>query len=186
VVGQLAVPLERRGGQCASSTAGNLVADLFRERAGADVGLHNKGGLRTSLPAGPATLRDLFELLPFDNTLVVLRVTGAELFEALRRAVEQPGAPGIEVSGLVLRVAEPGAPKTTLLAVEVGGAPLDPARLYRVATNSFLADGGDGYFDPGVAVELDTGLLLRDVLADALRARGSLAAASDERFLPGR
>ena len=183
VVGVLAGPLELKGGLCSSSSAGNLVADLFRERSGADIGLHNKGGLRTSLPAGPVTRRDLFELLPFDNTLVVASVTGDELFEALRRAVEGREHAGIEVSGLRLLVAEPGAPATALRGAEVAGEPLDAGRTYRVAMNSFMAGGGDGYFEPDVEVVLDTGLLLRDVLEDALRERGSLAPADDERFV---
>jgi 2',3'-cyclic-nucleotide 2'-phosphodiesterase (5'-nucleotidase family) len=90
-----------------------------------------------------------------------------------------------------VRVAEPGAPKSRLLAVELAGdsgsAAIDPAARYRVATNSVLAGGGDGYFDAGVKIAVDTGLLMRDLLEDALRAAGAagLAAAADERFLGG-
>jgi 2',3'-cyclic-nucleotide 2'-phosphodiesterase (5'-nucleotidase family) len=183
VVGAFGAPLERKGGVTSASSAGNLLCDLFRERAGTPIALHNKGGIRTSLPAGTATRRDLFELLPFDNTLVVLSVSGEELFEALRRAVELPEHSGIEVSGLVVRLAEPGAPKSRLLAVEVAGTPLDPLGRYRVATNSFLARGGDGYFDADVEVELDTGLVLREIVEGALAERGTLTPAADERFL---
>ncbi len=186
VVGAFGAPLERKGGVTSASSAGNLLCDLFRERAGTPIALHNKGGIRTALAAGPATRRDLFELLPFDNTLVVLSVSGAELFEALRRAVELPEHAGIEVSGLVLRLAEPGAQKSKLLAVEVAGAPLDPLQRYRVATNSFLARGGDGYFDADVEVELDTGLVLREIVESALAEHGTLAPATDERFLGAR
>ena len=59
-------------------------------------------------------------------------------------------------------------------------APPDPDTSPQI---SFLAGGGDGYFDRGLAVELETGLLLRDVVEDALRARGSLAPPGDERFV---
>jgi 2',3'-cyclic-nucleotide 2'-phosphodiesterase (5'-nucleotidase family) len=191
VVGCLDAPLERKGARIASSTAGNLIADVFRARAETPIAVHNKGGIRTSLDAGPVTRRDLFELLPFDNTLVVLDVSGAELIEAVRRAIEEPEHSGIEISGIRVRVADPGAPKSRLLAVELAGdsgsAPIDPAARYRVATNSFLAGGGDGYFDAGVKIAVDTGLLMRDLLEDALRAAGAagLAPAPDERFLGG-
>jgi 2',3'-cyclic-nucleotide 2'-phosphodiesterase (5'-nucleotidase family) len=188
VVGRLAAPLERKGGILASSTAGNLIADVFRARTGTPIAVHNKGGIRASLDAGAVTRRDVFELLPFDNSLVVLDVTGAELVEAIRRAVEEPEHSGIEVSGLVVRVAQPGAAKSPLLAVELaGGAPVDPRERYRVATNSFLAGGGDGYFDPDVIVAVDTGLLMRDLVEDTLREAGAagIDPPADERFLPG-
>ena len=187
VVGRLARPLARKGGALASSTAGNLIADVFLRRSGADVAVHNKGGIRTSLDAGAVTRRDLFELLPFDNTLVVLDVSGAELRETVRRAVEEREHSGIEVAGLRVVVADPDAPHSKLIAVQLAdGTPLDPARRYRVATNSFLAGGGDGYFDPDVRVAVDTGHLLRDLLEAELRAAApeAVTPADDDRFLP--
>jgi len=185
VVGRLNAPLGRRGGLVASSASGNLICDVFRARARTPVAVHNKGGIRTSLDAGPVTRRDLFELLPFDNTLVVLDLSGAELREAIRRAVEEPEHSGIEVSGVTVRVETPGAPKSTLLAVEIDGEPIRADARYRVATNSFLAGGGDGYFDEDAAVEIDTGFLLRELLEDALGRAGDAGLAPDagERFL---
>ncbi|MCZ6597680.1 MAG: bifunctional UDP-sugar hydrolase/5'-nucleotidase [Planctomycetota bacterium] len=166
VVGRLSASLEGARG-LRSSTAGNLLADVFRERVGADVGLHNKGGIRTNLSAGDVTRRDLFQLLPFDNTLVVLDLSGEELFECVRRAVEGRSHSGLELSGMRVSVTGSGR----LVSVEVGGRALDPDRTYRVATNSFLARGGDEYLDAdGAYPMVDTGLLLRDVLEEVLRA----------------
>ncbi len=181
VVGELEAPLTRASGP-RSSAAGNLIADVFRVRGNADVGLHNKGGIRTNVAAGEVRRRDLYELLPFDNSLVVLELTGAELFECARRGVEDPAHSGIEVSGMRLTV-RPGTPRATLLEAEVGGVPLDEDRVYRVATNSFLARGGDGYLDddPERPTE-DTRILLRDALEDEFRRRGSILPPNEDRY----
>lgn len=142
VVGTLAAPLERRPG-FASSGLGNLEADLFRRVAGADVGLQNKPGIRADLAAGEVTRREVYEVAPFGNTVVVMTLTGAQLRALLEQCLEDERA-ACDVSGLRLTVA-PGAPSgARLREVEVGGKPLEAERSYRVATNSFLAAGGDG------------------------------------------
>ena len=71
VVGELATPAER-GRDFRSSSAGNWITDHMRAQASADVAIHNRGGIRRALPAGPITRRLLFEILPFDNTVVLL------------------------------------------------------------------------------------------------------------------
>lgn len=146
VVGRLAGPLERARG-LVSSTAGNWVSDLLRERESADVGLHNKGGLRADIHPGEVSRRMLFEMLPFQNTVVVLELRGRHLWDAVRASVEERRHAGLEFSGMevVLRRSPEGG--FLLEAVLVGGEALEPERVYRVATNSFLAGGGDGYFE---------------------------------------
>jgi len=143
VVGELALPLERARSSIESSGAGNLIADVFRDHFDADCAFQNRGGIRCNLPKGPVTRRDLFELLPFGNHLVLLELSGRHLEGTLRQSVEGTAHTGLEVSGLTLEVSGGDAPK--LLRVQVGGVPLDPERIYRVATNNFLAEGGDNY-----------------------------------------
>ena len=183
VVGTLANALGRTGGRIRSSTSGNLITDLFRQRAGVPIGFHNKGGTRTNLPAGEITRRNLFELLPFDNTLVVIELTGAELIESVRRGVEDGSHSGIEVSGIVVRTTAVDVPVGKLVAIELDGKPIDPAATYRVATNSFLAHGGDEYFPEDAKIVVDTGFMLRDLLEDALREHGTLHAPEENRFM---
>lgn len=183
VVGTLGAPLGRTSGP-RSSPAGNFITDAFRARTGADVALHNKGGTRRSLDAGPVTRRDLFEVLPFDNTLVVLELSGAELGACLRTAIEGDGHSGLEFSGLrvAIRPREGGG---QFVAATVGDTeePLDPERTYRVATNSFLARGGDGYIDPQWdPAPLDTGLLLRDVVEEVFLAEGTVVPDEGDRY----
>ncbi len=150
-----------------SSAAGNLVADATRAAVEADVALANRGGVRTSIPKGPVTGRDVFRLMPFENTIVVVPMTGAELSAALAFSVEGSRISPLEVSGLTMRFHVEGTgdrARASAVRVEVGGAPLDPARTYRVAVNSFLAQGGDGYGQFGSKRGKDSGILVRDAI----------------------
>jgi len=146
VIGELPVPLLRSRDPFTSSSSGNLVADVMRARAGADVALQNRGGLRADLPAGPVTRRELFQVLPFDNHLVIVTLRGSELEALLRATIEggETGGSTFELSGMVLELDRSGGPPR-LARVLVGGEPLRPAGRYRVATNSFVASGGGGY-----------------------------------------
>ena len=76
----------------------------MREAGAADIALTNGGGIRASVKAGPITVGDVFTVLPFDNTLVVMEVTGADIKAALERSVsEYPNQLGafLQVSGLL-------------------------------------------------------------------------------------
>ncbi|MCB9888374.1 MAG: bifunctional metallophosphatase/5'-nucleotidase [Planctomycetes bacterium] len=137
------VPDRRARGAPGSTPAGNYVAEVIRRHAGAEVGLTNKGGLRSILALGPITRRQVFELLPFDNSVALFEMTGAQLSAVLAHGLERGRQP-LEVAGAdySFRVVD-GVRQ--LVAVRVAGAPVEPNRRYRVATNSFLARGGDGF-----------------------------------------
>lgn len=183
VVGALGAAATRTKDPLASGSAGNVIADAVRARAKADVGLMNRGGIRTDMEAGPVTRREVFEIMPFDNTLVTMELTGAALEDMLRRAVEGTAHSGLEVSGVVLHVSVDADKKRRLDSVDVGGAPLDPARVYTVAMNSFMADGGDAYLEKSsTAKRVDTGLLIRDVLEDAIAAAKELVPPTENRY----
>ncbi len=184
VVGRVTAPLEPRS-DWRSSTAGSWIADCMRARTGADVALHNRGGIRSSLPAGDVTRRDLYELVPFANHLVTMTLSGAELRAVLERALARGSRSALEGSGLLVCLVPPTPDDDAVLAaVLVGTEPLDDARDYRVTTNSFLAAGGDGY------VELEAGrervedpILLRELLEECLAAAGELEPPTDERLV---
>lgn len=180
VVGVLAAPLGVTRRRHVNSSSGSFIADFIRERTEADVAVHNRGGIRTSLPSGPVTRRDLFMLLPFDNHVETVVMEGAQLRELFRLSVEEGRLP-LEFSGATLKVREDGR-DSELLEVRVGGAPLDPKRRYRVATNSFLAAGGDGLtlFAEPKEREVDF-VLLRD-LAEQAFGGGVLVPPSDQRY----
>lgn len=127
---------------------GNLLTDIAREVAGADLALLNGGSIRAPLEAGDVTRGDLTTILPFDNTLVALRVSGQQIKEALEHSLAPyplPWGGFLQVSGLHLTF-DPAAPAGARVRdIVVAGEPLVLDRDYTVATNSFIALGGDGY-----------------------------------------
>ncbi len=177
VVGTLAAPLRRAGG-LGSSSAGNWMADVIRAAGKGEIGITNKGGIRCDLEPGAITAGDIYRLMPFENDIVSMDLTGGQIRALLARHLENGGYPALEWSGLHVEYTG-----TRLGSVEACGEPLDDARSYRVATNSFLAAGGDGFrdFRDGKAVSR-TGLLVRDALADALAASTPLTPPTEERL----
>ena len=172
----LSTPIRRASTASGDSPLGNLFTDAYRAGVqGADVSINNtSGGLRSDLPAGPLTYGSVFEVMPFDNRLVALRLTGAELRSVLAAQVARVPAL-VGVSGLHLRVTcERGGVNVAML--RPNGTPVTDTERLLVATTDFLATGGDNIFvavtpADGFALEQDIGLV-RDVVVDSLRKRG--------------
>ncbi|MER6406971.1 bifunctional metallophosphatase/5'-nucleotidase [Streptomyces viridosporus] len=146
------------------SPLGDLIADaqLAHGRTldpETDLALMNPGGIRASLTYaasgaegdGVVTFAEAFTVQPFANTVNLQDFTGAQLIQALKEQVSGPNqaAPKIlQVSdGLTytLDLTRTGADRVVTDSIRLNGEPVDPAATYRVATNSFLAGGGDGF-----------------------------------------
>lgn len=165
-LGNCPVPLDRRAEGMASSPLGNFVTDVMRARAKADVAFQNKSGIRSDVPAGEVTMREMFEVEPFGNTITNVKLTGQQLLEVLEHA-SQEGRHNLEVSGATIVFDLKGAPGKRVAEVKIGGAALNPKKVYTVATNSFLADGGDEQkFTLGQ--KQNTGILLREALVEQM------------------
>ena len=139
-VGQILSDLRRDGNQYA---LGNLIADAIRERTRSDIGIVNNGGIRANLLAGDVNYGRLYDVQPFGNTLVTMRVRG----EALRAYLTQVVAgttPRDHVSGVQLRYDPRRPADDRLMSVQIGGRELDPARTYTITMNDYMATGGDG------------------------------------------
>ncbi|WP_054284993.1 bifunctional UDP-sugar hydrolase/5'-nucleotidase UshA [Gulbenkiania mobilis] len=154
---------------------GVLLATAMMEKAKADVAVLNSGGIRDSLPAGVVTYRDVLKVQPFASTLVYADLSGKELTDYLAAAARMtPGAGAFPQFAGVRLLIENGE----LKSARIKGQPIDPTRTYRLATNSFVAAGGDGY--PKLA-ELrgfvNTGFVDADILKDFIAARSPLRTA---------
>lgn len=125
------------------SPLGDFLADSLRRMERADVALLNPGGLRADLPAGELAYGDVYEVLPFDNTVATLTLTGEELKRLLY--VAYGGRKGVfQVSGLKLKLNRcPGQGRLRDFTLE-NGKPIHPEKRYRVVLPDFLARGGDG------------------------------------------
>ena len=132
------------------SNFGNYIADVIREGMDADVALQNGGGIRSDTTYGPGeiTRRTVVDVLPFPNDTVSLALTGAELLDALEHgvsAVEDGDGRFLQVSGVRYAFDADREPGDRITEATVDGEPIDENATYAVATNDFIAGGGDGY-----------------------------------------
>jgi 5'-nucleotidase len=169
------------------SVAGNSVADAIRAAfPDSDLAVTNAGGIRAALPPGDIRRGQVHDMLPFDNQVVLLEVTGEQLVRLLR--IGSSGAHGLlQVSGARYRFdpARAGGSdldgdgavakweEDRLCDLTVGGAPVLAERTYRLATIDFLHEGGDHMgVAIGAAPVVTRGPLIREVLLDWLSHRG--------------
>jgi len=154
------------------SMLGSFLADSLRGVEKADIALLNPGGLRADLKAGDVTYGAVYEVLPFDNAISTLKLTGEELTRLLAAAYgSRKGV--FQSSGIEVKLSRcPTSDRLKLVTLE-GGKPLDPSHQYRVVMPDFLARGGDGLAPILSTIEpdqVDLGenreLNLRDALVD--------------------
>lgn len=175
---------------------GDLITDAMLWQAGTlgekvDAAISNGGGIRASLSVGSLTKKDINTVLPFGNTLYLVKLTGAQLLEALEASTcSLPESIGAfpQVSGIEYTVNTgakfsstenyPGSTYGKPNAVNrvtiqsVGGAAFDPAETYTIVTNDFLGAGGDTYYTfKSSPVGYDTGVPLDEVLMDYITAQ---------------
>ncbi|RED52034.1 bifunctional metallophosphatase/5'-nucleotidase [Aestuariispira insulae] len=133
------------------SNFANLIADALKDETKADVAMTNGGGIRgdKTYDAGhKLTRKDVLSELPFGNVTVKLELTGDQLWQAVEHAVSkvEDGAGRFShYSGMTMTY-DPAKPAGERVSeILVGGKPLDKAKLYTLATNDYVANGGDGF-----------------------------------------
>jgi len=167
-----------RGDQQTETAIADLVADgTLASMPHADVAISNGGSLRTDLPAGPLTYGSLYELYPFDNRIVTLRLTGDQLTRIVAYSLQRNVAPFelLPIAGFKVDArCEGNMLRVTL--TRSSGDPLRPDDQLTVATSDFIAGGGDGIVAPagplGEIKAVEGVPLLRESLVAWLRRRG--------------
>jgi 5'-nucleotidase / UDP-sugar diphosphatase len=195
-VGETGEDLDGENVRKAETNLGDLVADIMREVSGAEAAIINGGGIRTSIRKGSIKTKDIYSVLPFDNYIVSIKLTGRQIQEALEyglSGIEEDAGRFPQVSGLKITYAPSALKGSRIRELLIGGKPVDPAREYEVATNDFMAAGGDGYRAFGEAIrssknfEIVGGMMkgekviysnagrwIRDVVIDFIKARGKI------------
>jgi len=196
-IGQAGVDLDGEQVRIRETNLGDLIADILRQAAGAQAALINAGSIRASIPKGPITLKDIYTVLPFDNYLVAIKLTGKQIREVLEHGVsgvEEWAGRFPQVSGLSFTYSRRAPAGSRVQEVFIGGQPLEPQKEYAVATNDFMAAGGDGYRAFGEALKSspdfaniggmlkgdklaynDAGRWLREVVIDHIRKQKKVA-----------
>lgn len=150
VVGSTPVKLvgEREVVRVGESNLGHLITDAMLDETGADVALTNGGGIRASIEAGPITKGQVITVLPFGNYIQTKKVKGSDIIAALELGVSsypEPlgGFPHVGGVTFALDASQPSGQRVS--DVKVKGADIEPNKDYLLATNDFMAAGGDQY-----------------------------------------
>lgn len=161
-----------------SGSLGNLVADAMIQEAKsmnikADACIYNHGGVRINeLKQGQITVGKVFELLPFENELVLLEVPGDVLIKWFELILKSGGWP---VSDELKLSAEGDSKSFSIRKIEDAEAqfqPIAPSKTYRILTNDYVANGGDNCeFLKGLNKNL-SGVLIRDLMIKYIKAKG--------------
>ena len=162
---------ERADVRTRKTNLSKLICEAMTAESGADFTIMNGGGIRASLKAGPVTLGDINNVLPFTNTITVCRITPAGIYAALEHGYsllpEQNGAFSQTDLSVVYSAKAPAGER--IKRVYLGDELLDKtddSTEYLVATNDFMAAGGDGYTMFGKVVT--EGSMLNEVFIDYL------------------
>jgi 2',3'-cyclic-nucleotide 2'-phosphodiesterase (5'-nucleotidase family) len=193
-LGDTAVPLDSRTATVRTGEAaiGNLFADAVRIATGADAAVLNGGGIRANRsyqPGSRLTRRDILKELPFGNHVALVEIAGKDLRAALENGLSLlPAAAGRfpQVSGLVIEANVKQPAGRRIVSVKIGGEPLQDGKMYKIATNDFMARGGDGYVALAHAKQLirdyDGPLLVNEVM-DYVRKLGTVRTGVEGRLV---
>ena len=170
-----------------NTSAGNLMADIvlseanpiFNSRTGKEIDfvLLNHGGIRSIISAGNVSARNAFEVMPFENNIVVAEIKGSDVQEMVSYLINSGRAHPIAGMQIVLDK------NKRLRYAKIKGMPLDTERTYYVATSDYLVSGGDdmGFFKNNTSIT-DTDYLIRNAMIDYFTKVDTLTPKVDNRF----
>lgn len=172
VIGETATALRAARGE--ETALGNLITDAMRaadlgDGKRSDIALHNDGGIRADLDAGPITYAELYAVLPFDNTLVGIDLTGAQVKDMLEQGINDSSSE-IQISGLTFTYTMSRASGQRVTQVLVNGRPLDTQRTYRLTTINYLHTHTQYARSLGKGTDVTFGPLCLDAVGDYIRA----------------
>jgi 5'-nucleotidase / UDP-sugar diphosphatase len=174
------------------AASGNLIADAMRASARADAAIMNGGGIRAGkvyAPGATITRRDVLAEMPFSNRVVTVEIIGKELKRAIENGFSAlPNAAGRfpQVSGLTIAADGNRPVGDRVVSIKVGAEPLDDGKTYKIATNDFMARGGDGYDmlrDAKHLLPVDDSPMLANEIMVYLRAIGTVRAGIEGRLI---
>jgi 5'-nucleotidase / UDP-sugar diphosphatase len=188
IVGKTSVPLdgEREQVRVGETNLGNLITDAMLAESGADIALTNGGGIRASIPAGDITKGQVITVLPFGNYIQTKQVTGSDIKAALEHGVSAyPESLGgfPHVAGMTFKFDPQQPVGQRVYEIVIRNEPIDLEASYMLATNDFLAAGGDAYAmfkDQPIANDFAS---LEEAVMQYLEEHGNIAPKAEGRIL---
>lgn len=150
IVGKTDINLdgERGNVRTGETNMGNLITEAMVETTGADLAFTNGGGIRASIVPGEISKGDVITVLPFGNYVVMKEIKGSDVLAAIEHGIDSyPEAKGAfpHIAGMTFTFDPSKEAGNRVVEVKVAGKALEADKLYKVATNDFMAAGGDGY-----------------------------------------
>jgi 2',3'-cyclic-nucleotide 2'-phosphodiesterase (5'-nucleotidase family) len=169
------------------TTIGNLMADVClqrgnlvfkaREKKDIDLCLLNHGGIRAILPKGNVTTRTAYEIMPFENSLIVVALNGTQILEIASYIIKEKKPQPL--SGMTFTISKENTAKNILIQ----GKPIDINKTYYVVTNDYLANGGDNMnFFLKATDKFDLNYKIRNVLIDYFKEVDTIPVKTDVRI----
>lgn len=164
-----------------NGSLGDLAADMLRRTASehigypVNIGLTNWGGLRIPINKGPIRVGDIYSVMPFENSLVILTFSGSQIRAIANELAASGGQP---IGGLRMRIDDGKA-----VDILVGTRAITDEDTYTIVTSNFLADGGDGYKTLMSPIKrLDLNILMRDAMIRYINDRYNISPTFDSRL----
>ncbi|MCF7913261.1 MAG: bifunctional metallophosphatase/5'-nucleotidase [Candidatus Cloacimonetes bacterium] len=182
VIGTASIHLTKDGD--AQSLIGNMVCDAMVWAGDADFSFLNLGGIRGAISKGPITYRDVFNVMPFDNAMVVLEIDGKLLKDIIELRVSG-SRHGLRTSGAKIVYSRKRADFDRVTALEIQGEPWQADKIYKVATTDFLLQGNAGLAMLTKLPESQITMLestLRDNIVNYIKKNSPVSAKIDDRW----
>lgn len=181
-IGESEQPITRIGE--GESAMGNLVCDAMLWRLNGDIAITNKGGVRTDLPGGNITPQDVFNVLPFDNTLGAVEVSGKFIKEMIEEKVAFGGS-GLYVAGMRAKIDRSRPVGDRVISLEIGGKTYEPEKNYRLVTTDYLLEGNSGMEKLAALrseAAVETGVYMREAIIEYIKSHSPLRPILDGRW----
>ena len=159
-----------RSDKGSNTLLGAWASEMQRKVGKADIAIQNGGGLRRTLAAGKITVGDLYEIMPFDNYLVVFDLPGSEIKKAINHGIMNPNMTDGQFAGLKVEYDSRKPFESRILSITLAdGTPLDMNKTYKVVVNDFMFTGGDKYDFSKATNVVETYIPIRDCLIDEIK-----------------
>ena len=159
------------------SVLGRWVCETMAKKVNTQIAIQNGGGLRRDIPSGDITYGTLYEVMPFDNTLVTMDLLGSDILKNIEYGTDNTTVGNASYSGLIVAYdsSKEAGSKVTSISLS-DGTPLEMNKYYSVVINDFMYPTGDNFDFTNAKNFVDTFVPIRDVLIDEIKASGTIVA----------
>lgn len=149
---------------------GRWVCEVMKEKVNADIAITNGGGLRRTLEKGKITMGDMYEIMPFDNSLVTMDLKGADVKKAIDHGILNPEVRDGQFVGLIVEYDKDAEFENRITKITLeDGTPLDMNKTYKVVINDFMYPNGDKYDFSNAENVVNTYIPIRDALVETIK-----------------